>query len=172
MSQKKKQTKGKNNSYQTSPRAKKQLEKKLAKNNSKSIRSGNFDFDPEEFLDKSLLFDLKQTREEQISDAILEEIPDNDKCYIEHREGTNAFRIRKDGDKNEKGTIITIAEDLDEKINKTINKSKFSQLKRTRNKLLKRYKGLGETFIEINDKKTETLDRLLELDRKLQSGEI
>ena len=118
------------------------------------------------------MFDLKQTREEQISDAILEEIPDNDKCYIEHREGTNALRIRKDGDKNEKGTIITIAEDLDEKINKTINKSKFSQLKRTRNKLLKRYKGLGETFIEINDKKTETLDRLLELDRKLQSGEI
>ena len=65
-----------------------------------------------------------------------------------------------------------VVEDLNEKINKTTTKSKISQLKRTRNKLLKRYKELGETFIEINVKKTEALDRLLELDCKLGSGEI
>ena len=65
-----------------------------------------------------------------------------------------------------------VVEDLNEKINKTTTKSKISQLKRTRNKPLKRYKELGETFIEINVKKTEALDRLLELDCKLSSGEI
>ena len=65
-----------------------------------------------------------------------------------------------------------VVEDLNEKINKTTTKSKISQLKRTRNKLLKCYKELGETFIEINVKKTEALDRLLELDCKLGSGEI
>ena len=42
------------------PRERKKLiEKKMAKKNSKSILSGTFDFDPEEYLDKSLLFDLK-----------------------------------------------------------------------------------------------------------------
>ena len=65
-----------------------------------------------------------------------------------------------------------VVEDLNEKINKTTTKSKISQLKRTRNKPLKRYKELGETFIVINVKKTEALDRLLELDCKLGSGEI
>ena len=102
----------------------------------------------------------------------MEKIPDNDKFYIEHREGTNAFRIRKGKDKNEKDTIIVVVEDLRKKINKTTSKSKLSQLKRTRNKLLKSYKEIGETFIEINDKKAESLDRLLELDRKLENGEI
>ena len=58
------------------------------------------------------------------------------------------------------------------KINKTINKSKLPQLKRTRNKLLKCYKELGETFIKKNGEKKETLDRLLELDCKLESGKI
>ena len=31
---------------------------------------------------------------------------------------------------------------------------------------------MSELFIEINDEKTKTLNRLLELDRKLESGEI
>ena len=57
----------------------------------------NFDFDIEEILDKSLSFDLKKTSEEKMFDSILEKIPDkNNVYYIEHREETNAFRIRKD----------------------------------------------------------------------------
>lgn len=31
---------------------------------------------------------------------------------------------------------------------------------------------MSELFIEINDEKTKTLNRSLELDRKLESGEI
>ena len=41
-----------------------------------------------------------------------------------------------------------------------------------RNELLNRYSSLGETFVDIDDKKTETLDKLLDIDRKLASGEI
>ena len=105
-------------------------------------------------------------------DAILEKILDSDTYYIDHRVGTNTFRTRKDKEKNEKGTTIAVAKDLDEKVNKITNRPQHSQLKRTRNKLLKHYKKLGETFVEKNNKKTETLDRLLELDCKLESREI
>ena len=38
----------------------------MVKNNSANILAKNFDFDPQEYRDKSLLFDLKKTSEEQI----------------------------------------------------------------------------------------------------------
>ena len=41
-----------------------------------------------------------------------------------------------------------------------------------RNELLNRYSSLGETFVDVDDKKAETLDKLLDIDRKLASGEI
>ena len=116
------------------------MNKKLSKIYSNSILLGKFDFNPEEFLDKSILFDLKkQTSKEQIFDAILEKIPNNEKYYIEYQESTNALQIRKDEDKNEKDTVIAVVDDLNKKINKTTNKSKLSQLKRTRNKHFLKY---------------------------------
>ena len=82
---------------------KKLCEQKMAENNSKLLLLGKFDLDPEEILDKSLLFDLKRTSKDKIFDSILENIPDkNDIYYIEHREGTNPFRLRKDPKKAEK----------------------------------------------------------------------
>ena len=46
------------------PRGQKKLiGKKMAKKNSQSILSRTFDFDPEEYLDKSLLFGLKISSE-------------------------------------------------------------------------------------------------------------
>ena len=36
-----------------------------------------------------------------------------------------------------------------------------------RKELLNRYSSLGETFVDIDHKKTETLDKLLDIDRKL-----
>ena len=133
---------------------------------------GTFDFDPEEYLHKSLLFDLKKASEEKIFDVILERIPDNDTYYIEHREGTNTFRISKDEKQVEKDKIIKLIEINDSKIKKSMNKSRISQVKRIRKELLNRYSSLGETFVDIDDEKTETLDKLLDIDRKLASGEI
>ena len=54
------------------PQELKKLLKKIAKKNS-SI----FDFDPEEYLDKPLLFNLKKTSKEKTFDAMLEKIPYN-----------------------------------------------------------------------------------------------
>ena len=41
---------------------KKLRKQKMGENNSKLLLSGKFNFDPEEILDKSLLFDLKQNK--------------------------------------------------------------------------------------------------------------
>ena len=102
----------------------------MAKNNSARILPKNFDFDLQELLDKSLLFDLRKTSKEKIFDAILEKIPDDDMYYIERREGKNAFRIRRGKKQGKKDDIITVIEEVDGKINKTTNKSRLSQLKR------------------------------------------
>ena len=78
------------------PKQRKELrEQKMAENSSKLLLSRKFDFNPEEILDKSLLFELeKKTSADKIFDSILEKIPDkNDIYYIEHREGTNSFRL-------------------------------------------------------------------------------
>ena len=92
--------------------------KKIAKKNSKSILLDTLDFDPEEYLDKSLLFNLRKTSKEKIFDAILEKILDNDNYYIKHKECTNGFRIRKDEKHVEKDEIIKFIETIDSKIKK------------------------------------------------------
>ena len=92
----------------------------------------------------SLLFDLKKTSEGKIFDSILEKIPDkNDIYYIEHREGTNAFRIRKDLQPAEMDELKTMLETVDKGIKKTTSKSKLSQLKRIKKQLTKKSEGLG-----------------------------
>ena len=53
-----------------------------------------------------------------------------------------------------------------------MNKSRISQLKQMRKELLNGYSSLGETFVDIDDEKAETLDKLLDIDKKLASGEI
>ena len=46
---------------------KKALEVNVAKKNSQAIISKTFDFDPEDYLDKSLLFDLKKAVKRKFS---------------------------------------------------------------------------------------------------------
>ena len=62
---------------------KKAIEAKLTKNNSAKLLAKNFDFDHQEYLNKSLLFDLKEMSKEHIFEAMLEKIPDDDKYYIQ-----------------------------------------------------------------------------------------
>ena len=63
----------------------KRIDAKTSKNNSAEILAKNVNFDPQQDLDKSLLFDLKKASKEQIFDTILEKIPDDGKYYIQHR---------------------------------------------------------------------------------------
>ena len=110
---------------------KKLCDQKLAEKNSKLLSSGKFDFDPEEILDKSLLFDLrKKTSEDKVFNSILEKFPDkNDIYYIKSRERTNAFTLRKDPKKAEKDELITMLETVDKAIKRSTSKSKLSWLK-------------------------------------------
>ena len=102
----------------------------MVESNSKLLLLGKFDFDPEEILDKSFLFDLKKISEDKIFDSILEKIPGkNDMYYIKDREGTNAFRLRKDPKEAEKDELITVLQTVDIAIKRTTSKSKLPQLK-------------------------------------------
>ena len=138
----------------------------MAKKNFRSILSGTLGFDPEKYLNKSLLFDLKQKVQEKCLMQWLKNY------FLEHHDGTNAFCIRKDEKEVEKDKIINLMEVIDSKINKSTNKSWISQLKRMRKELLNNCSSLRETFGNIDDEKTETLDKLLDIDRKLATGEI
>ena len=50
-------------------------EQKIAPKNSEALLS-DIEFDPEEILNKSLLFDLKKTSEEKILDRLIENLPE------------------------------------------------------------------------------------------------
>ena len=119
------------------------------------LLSGKFDFDPEEVLDKSLLFDSKKASEEIIFDFILEKIPDkNNIYYTEHSGVTNAFRIRKDSKQDEKRWTKNNAWNVNRGIKRATSKSKLSQLKRIEKQLIRNTKIWGKsslTMIELKN---------------------
>ena len=71
-----------------------------------------------------------------------------------------------------KNEIIKLIKTIDSKIKKGTNKSRISQLKQIKKELFNRYSSLGETFVNTDDEKTKTLDKVLDIDRKLARGEI
>ena len=132
----------------------KRKKQKIAENNLKLLLSTRFDFDPEEILDKFLLFNLKKRSEEKIFDLILEKIPDKSSIYyIEHREGTNACRIRKDPKQDKKDELKTMLETVDRGIKRATSKSKLSQLKGIRTQLIRNTKIWGENVLTMNELK-------------------
>ena len=116
------------------------------------LLSGKFDFDPKEMLDKLLLFDLKETSEEKIFDSLLERILDKIGIYyIEHREGRNAFRIRKDSKQAKKDELKTMLEKTDKDIKRAMSQSKFSQLKWIKKQLIQNTKIWGKNLLTVNE---------------------
>ena len=63
--------------------------------NTKNLILGQFNFDPKEILNKTLIFDTVMIDEEIIIDRITDAINDpfNDKYWIEHKPGTNCFTL-------------------------------------------------------------------------------
>ena len=45
-------------------------------------------------------------------------------------------------------------------------------MRRMRKELLNRYSSMGEPFVDVDDQKTEGLDKLLDIGRELGSGEF
>ena len=73
-------------------------ELKIARENVSALMRGKFVFDPEVFLNKTVLFDTSKMDEEKKIDRILENIPgDNDDIYLIREPGTNAFSLRREG---------------------------------------------------------------------------
>ena len=81
----------------THPRTKKQIkEKAVARANSATVQS-NLGVDLETFEDVPLLFNLKMTSELEIDDWLVNNLAlSNDEYYIEHKQGSNVLRIRKE----------------------------------------------------------------------------
>ena len=72
---------------------------KIARKDVSALMRGKFAFDPEVFLNKTVLFDTSKIDDKKIIDRLLENIHgDNDDIYLFHEPGRNAFSLRrKDG---------------------------------------------------------------------------
>ena len=82
-------------------------EVKIATENVSALMRGKFNFDPEVFLNKTVLFGTSKIDEKKIIDKILENIPgDNDDIYLIHEPGTNVFSLRCEDGTLSKSTII------------------------------------------------------------------
>ena len=81
------------------PKTEKQIkEKAVACTNSAAVQS-NLVIDLENLMDVPLLFNLRMTSEMEIEDWLVENLALNkDECHIEHKQGTNVFRIRREPD--------------------------------------------------------------------------
>ena len=71
-----------------------------------------------------------------------------------------------------KTKLLNLLKLLIQKFLKSMNKSRILQLKKMRKELFNRCSSLGDTFVDIDEEKTETLDKLLYIDTRLASGEI
>ena len=69
---------------------------KIARKDVPALMRGKFAFDPEVFLNKTVLFDTSKIDDKKIIDRLLENIHgDNDDIYLFHEPGRNAFSLRR-----------------------------------------------------------------------------
>ena len=69
----------------------------IAAENAETLLKGKFYFSPQKILNKTMLFDTCRINEEKIMDKFLEAFPvNNDKLYILHEPGTNAFTLKRE----------------------------------------------------------------------------
>ena len=59
----------------------------------------------------------------------MEKIPDDDKHFTEHRDGTNSFQIRRNEKQGKKDDIIKAIEDTDNEMKKLQKNLDFHNLK-------------------------------------------
>ena len=103
------------------PKTRKQLkEKAVARANSAAVQS-TLGIHLENLVDVPLLFNLRMTSEMEIEDWLVDNLAiNNDEYYIEHKQDTNIFRIRKEPDsesKNSKMVINNITVNMEDFVN-------------------------------------------------------
>ena len=79
----------------------KSKEREIARDSVSNLIRGEFNFDPKEILNKTLLFDTKKIDEEIMLDKITEALkhPMNDEFYIEHPVALNAFTLKQEDER-------------------------------------------------------------------------
>ena len=83
----------------THPKTRNQLKEKVIAGANSAAVQPNLSFDLEKLVDVPLLFNLRMTTEMEIEDWLVDNVAiNNDKYYIEHKQGTNVFRARKEPD--------------------------------------------------------------------------
>ena len=87
--------------------------------------------------------------------------------YIEHRGGTNSFRIRQDKKQEEEGNLFRMLTNLHKKIATSKDKAKILQLKRIRAQAKQMYEDLSEKYAEVEEEREEWLNIHLKLEPKI-----
>ena len=74
----------------------KNIEDQVTRDNVSKLMRGEFDFNPENILNKLLMFDTNKIDEEIIMDMIIDALNDkrNDEFYIEYLVGSNYFTLK------------------------------------------------------------------------------
>ena len=74
----------------------KNIEDQVSRDNVSKLMRGEFDFNPENILNKLLMFDTNKIDEEIIMDMIIDALNDkrNDEFYIEYLVGSNYFTLK------------------------------------------------------------------------------
>ena len=142
-------------------KTRKQLkEKAVARSNSAMVQS-NLGIDLGNLVDVPLLFNLRLTSKMEIEDWLMDDLAiNNDEYYIEHKQGTNVFRIRKERDTESNNSEMVLN-------NITVNMEDFIKiplifdLKKTlksgiKNWILKKIPVNVKKSIILNTKKVQT----------------
>ena len=74
----------------------KNIEDQIARDNVSKLMRGEFDFNPEKILNKTLILNTNKIDEEIIMDMMTDAFNDKtkDEFYIEHHVGSNYFNIK------------------------------------------------------------------------------
>ena len=76
-------------------------------------------------------------------------MPNNGKYYIEHRERTNTFRLRRDKKEGEKDNLFQLISNLEKNIARSKNNAKIAQLKHSKAEAKQHSKDLREENVVI-----------------------
>ena len=84
----------------------------------------NFTFNPRDFLNKLLFFNLKKANEDQVIYKIIEKLPkDNEKYYTDHLKDWKAFLLRENKKQKEKSDLFTTILTIEKKVATGENKA-------------------------------------------------
>ena len=87
----------------------------------------DFTFNPKDFLNKLLSFNLKKTNEDQVIYKIIEKLPkDNDKYYTDHLNDWKGFVIRENKKRKEKPDLFTTIFTIEKKLATAENRANIS----------------------------------------------